>query len=52
MGLEGLQFATEVAVLNANYIAHRLHDKIPILYTGQNGYVDHECILDLRPLTT
>ena len=52
MGLKGLQFATEVAVLNANYIAHRLHDKIPILYTGQNGYVAHECILDLRPLTT
>ena len=51
MGLKGLQFATEVAVLNANYIAHRLHDKIPILYTGQNGYVAHECILDLRPLT-
>ena len=51
MGLEGLQFATEVAVLNANYIAHRVQDKIPVLYTGQNGYVAHECILDLRPLT-
>ena len=51
MGLEGLQFATEVAVLNANYIAHRIQDKIPVLYTGQNGYVAHECILDLRPLT-
>ncbi|MGK2350439.1 aminomethyl-transferring glycine dehydrogenase subunit GcvPB [Cutibacterium sp. V947] len=51
MGLEGLQFATELAVLNANYIAHRIQDKIPVLYTGQNGYVAHECILDLRPLT-
>ena len=51
MGLEGLQFATEVAGLNANYIAHRVQDKIPVLYTGQNGYVAHECILDLRPLT-
>ncbi|WCC80565.1 aminomethyl-transferring glycine dehydrogenase [Cutibacterium equinum] len=51
MGLEGLQFATEVAVLNANYIAHRIQDTIPVLYTGQNGYVAHECILDLRPLT-
>ncbi|MEA5651708.1 MAG: glycine dehydrogenase (aminomethyl-transferring), partial [Cutibacterium granulosum] len=38
-------------VLNANYIAHRLRDAVPILYTGSNDLVAHECILDLRPLT-
>ena len=51
MGLEGLREATGQAVLNANYIARRLHDAVPILYTGSNGLVAHECILDLRPLT-
>ncbi|MEA5651130.1 MAG: aminotransferase class V-fold PLP-dependent enzyme, partial [Cutibacterium granulosum] len=51
MGLEGLREATGQAVLNANYIAHRLRDAVPILYTGSNDLVAHECILDLRPLT-
>jgi glycine dehydrogenase len=50
MGPDGLQRATQVAILNANYIAHRLHDHYPVLYTGQNGLVAHECILDLRHL--
>ncbi len=51
MGGEGLRRATEVAVLNANYIARRVRDSFPILYTGPNGLVAHECILDLRQLT-
>ena len=51
MGLEGLREATGQAVLNANYIAHRLRDAVPILYTGSNDLVAHECILDLRSLT-
>jgi glycine dehydrogenase len=51
MGGEGLRRATEVAVLNANYIARRLAEHFPILYTGPGGLVAHECILDLRPLT-
>lgn len=50
MGYEGLKKATEVAILNANYIAHRLKDHYPILYTGNLGRVAHECIIDLRPL--
>lgn len=50
MGLEGLTRATETAVLGANYIAARLRDAYPVLYTGQDGLVAHECILDLRPL--
>ncbi|MFS0729652.1 aminomethyl-transferring glycine dehydrogenase [Curtobacterium sp. 1P10AnD] len=50
MGLEGLTRATEAAVLGANYIAARLRDAYPVLYTGQDGLVAHECILDLRPL--
>jgi glycine dehydrogenase len=50
MGAEGLERATQVAILNANYIAHRLGDHYPVLYTGQNGLVAHECILDLRHL--
>jgi len=49
MGDAGLKRATEVAILNANYIAHRLQDHFPILYRGKNGRVAHECILDLRP---
>jgi glycine dehydrogenase len=49
MGGEGLTKATEVAILNANYIAQRLREHYAILYTGQNGRVAHECILDLRP---
>ncbi|RPE79419.1 glycine dehydrogenase [Curtobacterium sp. PhB137] len=50
MGLEGLTRATEAAVLGANYIAARLRDAFPVLYTGEDGLVAHECILDLRPL--
>jgi glycine dehydrogenase len=50
MGGPGLQRATEVAILNANYIAHRLNAHFPVLYTGQNGRVAHECIVDIRPL--
>lgn len=50
MGAEGLKKATGAAVLAANYIATRLRDHYPVLYTGDNGLVAHECILDLRPL--
>src|SRR5690606_9712903 len=50
MGAEGLLQATEVAILNANYIAARLRDHYPILYAGNNGRVAHECILDIRPI--
>jgi glycine dehydrogenase len=50
MGAEGLRKATQVAILNANYIATRLRDHYPVLYTGRNGMVAHECIIDLRPL--
>jgi glycine dehydrogenase len=50
MGGDGLVQATKVAILNANYIAHRLRDHYPILYTGRNGNVAHECIIDIRPL--
>ena len=48
MGGEGLKRATLIAILNANYIAHRLKDHFPVLYTGQNGFVAHECIIDMR----
>ena len=51
MGGAGLTHATEVAILNANYMAHRLRDHFPILYTGENGLSAHECILDIRGLT-
>ncbi len=50
MGSEGMTRATEIAILNANYIAKRLKDHFPILYTGPNGYVAHECIVDMRDL--
>ena len=50
MGPEGLQSATEVAILAANYISARLKDHYPTLYASANGHVAHECILDLRPL--
>ncbi|NQZ17940.1 MAG: aminomethyl-transferring glycine dehydrogenase, partial [Bdellovibrionales bacterium] len=50
MGENGLKKATQVAILNANYIAHRLKDHFPILYTGNLGRVAHECIIDIRPL--
>jgi glycine dehydrogenase len=51
MSAEGLEAATEVAILNANYVAHRLAPAYPILYTGAGGLVAHECIIDLRPIT-
>ncbi|WP_396653458.1 aminomethyl-transferring glycine dehydrogenase [Microbacterium sp. ARD32] len=50
MGAEGLRDATAAAVLSANYVAARLADHYPVLYTGEQGRVAHECILDLRPL--
>ncbi|MEI6760696.1 MAG: aminomethyl-transferring glycine dehydrogenase [Betaproteobacteria bacterium] len=50
MGPEGLQAATEVAILSANYISRRLKDHFPTLYANATGDVAHECILDLRPL--
>ena len=50
MGARGLREATEVAILNANYVAKRLAPHYPILYTGKDGLVAHECILDLRPI--
>lgn len=50
MGAKGLQAATEIAILSANYISARLKDHYPTLYASPNGHVAHECILDLRPL--
>ncbi|OAT29942.1 glycine dehydrogenase [Buttiauxella brennerae ATCC 51605] len=50
MGAQGLKKASQVAILNANYIATRLKSAFPILYTGRSGHVAHECILDIRPL--
>ena len=50
MGPDGLTQATQVAILNANYVAARLREHFPVLYTGRNGRVAHECIIDLRPL--
>ena len=50
MGPDGLQQATEIAILSANYISARLKDHYPTLYASENGHVAHECILDLRPL--
>jgi glycine dehydrogenase len=51
MGAEGLTRATQMAVLNANYIAKRLQPHYPVLYTGRGGIVAHECIVDLRQIT-
>ncbi len=51
MGADGLKQATGAAVLAANYVAVRLRDHYPVLYSGERGLVAHECILDLRPLT-
>ena len=48
MGGAGLAEATRMAILNANYMAHRLHPYFPVLYKGKNGFVAHECIADLR----
>ncbi|TAN10094.1 MAG: glycine dehydrogenase (aminomethyl-transferring) [Burkholderiaceae bacterium] len=50
MGAEGLTRASEIAILNANYISRRLAAHYPTLYTSEGGYVGHECILDLRGL--
>jgi glycine dehydrogenase len=51
MGGAGLTHATEIAILNANYMAHRLKGSYPILYSGAKGLIAHECILDLREIT-
>ena len=51
MGGPGLARATQVAILTANYVARRLREHYPVLYTGPDGLVAHECILDLRPIT-
>ncbi len=51
MGPDGLRTASLVAILNANYVARRLSQHYPVLYTGPDGLVAHECILDLRPIT-
>jgi glycine dehydrogenase len=51
MGPDGLERATRVAILNANYVAWRLAQHYPVLYVGRNGLVAHECILDVRPIT-
>jgi glycine dehydrogenase len=51
MGAEGLTRATQMAVLNANYVAKRLQPHYPVLYTGRGGLVAHECIVDLRQIT-
>lgn len=50
MGADGLLSATKRALLNANYVAKSLENDYPILYTGKNGFVAHECIVDIRPL--
>ncbi|HJS71329.1 MAG TPA: aminomethyl-transferring glycine dehydrogenase [Acidimicrobiia bacterium] len=51
MGEDGLRRATLVAILSANYLARRLDPYFPVLYTGENGRVAHECIVDVRPIT-
>jgi glycine dehydrogenase len=51
MGASGLRRATAVAILSANYVAHRLAPHYPVLYRGANGLIAHECIIDLRPIT-
>ena len=50
MGLKGLKQASEISILNANYIAKKLSKKFKVLYTGKNGNVAHECIIDIRPI--
>jgi glycine dehydrogenase len=50
MGVDGLTLATQVAILNANYVARRLDPHFPVLYKGKTGLVAHECIVDVRPL--
>ncbi len=51
LGTEGVRRSTQIAILNANYLAKRLGDAYPVLYVGANGTVAHECILDCRPVT-
>jgi glycine dehydrogenase len=51
LGAEGVRRSTQIAILNANYLAARLGDAYPVLYRGANGTVAHECILDCRPVT-
>ncbi len=50
MGAKGLKLASQISILNANYISKKLSDKYKILYTGKNGNVAHECIIDIRPI--
>jgi len=50
MGAEGLRKATQTAILSANYVAHKLRQNYPILFTGDTGLVAHECIIDTRPM--
>ncbi len=50
MGSKGLKLATQNAILNANYLANKLKNHFPILYTGKNGNIAHECIIDIRPI--
>ena len=50
MGAEGLKKASQVSILNANYIAEKLSSDFKVLYTGKNGNVAHECIIDIRPI--
>ena len=50
MGSAGLRKATQVAILNANYVAYQLKEFYPILYTGNRGLIAHECIIDTRPM--
>ena len=52
MGSEGLKKASQVAILNANYISKKLSKHYKVLYTGKNGNVAHECIIDIRPIKT
>jgi glycine dehydrogenase len=51
MGADGLRAASKVAILSANYLARRLDPYFPVLYSGSNGRVAHECIVDVRPTT-
>jgi len=50
MGFKGLKLASQISILNANYIAKKLSKKFKVLYTGKNGNVAHECIIDIRPI--
>jgi glycine dehydrogenase len=50
MGARGLTEASKIAIVSANYIAHRLRDHYRVLYTGRSGTVAHECIIDIRPI--